>query len=262
MFRTLQLDRREGLATVWMNRPEVHNAFDDTLIAELTEALLMLDSDVEVRVVVLGGRGESFCAGADLNWMKRAAGYSEAENLRDARALAEMLRSLALMSKPTLARVQGAAIGGGLGLVAGCDIAVASTRASFATSEVRLGLIPATIGPYVIAAIGERQARRYFLTGERISASRALEIGLAHEVTEAERLDATVASIADALIAGGPQAQTAAKHLIQDITGRPLTAELAEDTACRIAGLRATPEAGEGIRAFLQKQPPAWRVKC
>lgn len=244
-----------------MNRPEVHNAFDETLIAEVTAALRTLDHDAEVRVVVLGGRGESFCAGADLNWMKRAASYSEAENLRDARALAEMLRSLARMSKPTLARVQGAAIGGGLGLVAACDIAVASTRASFATSEVRLGLIPATIGPYVIAAIGERQARRYFLTGERISANRAREIGLAHEVTEAEGLDATIAGIADALMAGGPQAQTAAKHLIHDVAGRPPTADLAEDTACRIARLRATPEAGEGIRAFLQKQPPAWKAK-
>jgi methylglutaconyl-CoA hydratase len=215
-----------------------------------------------VRVVVLGGRGESFCAGADLNWMKRAAGYSEAENLRDARALAEMLRSLALMSKPTLARVQGAAIGGALGLVAACDVAVASTRAAFATSEVRLGLIPATIGPYVVSAIGERQASRYFLTAERISAARALDIGLVHEIAEPERLDPVVGTVVDALLAGGPQAQTAAKQLIRDLAAQPMTDDLTEDTTRLIARLRATPEAIEGIGAFLEKRRSLWKMKC
>lgn len=261
MYQTLELDRRDAVATLWMSRPERHNAFDETVIAELTHAFSALDGEDSVRVVVLAGRGSSFSAGADLNWMKRAAGYAIEENLRDARALARMLRTLALLSKPTLARVQGPAIGGGMGLVSACDIAVASTEASFATSEVRFGIIPSAIGPYVLAAIGERQARRYVLTGERISADRALGIGLVHEVAAPEQLDATVEQVVGALLAGGPNAQAAAKDLIRGLAHRPVTDDLVEDTALRIAALRATPEALEGIGAFLQKRRAAWVVK-
>jgi methylglutaconyl-CoA hydratase len=261
MVQTLEIERKEGVATVWMNRPELHNAFNETAIAELTQALRALDDDSNLRVVVLAGRGRSFSAGADLNWMKRAAGYSVEENLRDARALAGMLRTLSFMSKPTVARVHGAAIGGGMGLVSACDIAVASVQASFATSEVKFGLIPAAISPYVIAAIGERQARRYFLSAERISASRALELGLVHEVTEPENLDAKVGEIVGALLLGGPKSQAAAKDLIRAIANRPITDGLVEDTAQRIATLRAMPEAIEGISAFLEKRRAAWAGK-
>ena len=258
MEQTLEFERKNGVATVWMNRPELHNAFNETVIADLTQTLRALDDESGVRVVVLAGRGKSFSAGADLNWMKRAAGYSVEENLRDARALAGMLRTLAFLSKPTVARVHGAAIGGGMGLVAACDIAVASAQASFATSEVKFGIIPSAIGPYVIAAIGERQARRYFLSAERIPAARALELGLVHEVTEPEQLDAKVAEIVGALLLGGPKSQSAAKDLIRAIGNRPVTDALVEDTAQRIASLRATPEAIEGISAFLEKRTAAW----
>jgi methylglutaconyl-CoA hydratase len=258
MEQTLEFERKNGVATVWMNRPELHNAFNETVIADLTQTLRALDDESGVRVVVLAGHGKSFSAGADLNWMKRAAGYSVEENLRDARALAGMLRTLAFLSKPTVARVHGAAIGGGMGLVAACDIAVASAQASFATSEVKFGIIPSAIGPYVIAAIGERQARRYFLSAERIPAARALELGLVHEVTEPEQLDAKVAEIVGALLLGGPKSQSAAKDLIRAIGNRPVTDALVEDTAQRIASLRATPEAIEGISAFLEKRTAAW----
>ena len=261
MFQSLEIERRGEVAWVWMNRPDIHNAFDENLIRELNEALRELKDDPEARIVILSGRGSSFSAGADLNWMKRAAGYTPAENLRDARALAEMLRTLAQLPKPTLARVQGAALGGGLGLVAACDIAVASASAYFAASEVRLGLIPATIAPYVISAIGERQAHRYFLTGERLSAGRAGEIGLVHEVVEPERLDAAVDGIVDALLAGGPSAQAAVKDLIRDVATEPDARSLPERTARRIASLRATPEALEGVNAFLRKQSPRWKSK-
>ncbi|MFO1145106.1 MAG: enoyl-CoA hydratase/isomerase family protein [Rhodospirillales bacterium] len=258
MQRTVEVERQAGVATLWMNRPDLHNAFDATLIAELTAALCTLDGDPEIRAVVLAGRGESFCAGADVNWMRGAATFTEAENRRDATALAQMLRMLALLSKPTVARIHGAAIGGGLGLVSAADIAIASSRAVFATPEVRLGLIPATIGPHVVAAIGERQARRYFLTAERISAVRAQAIGLVHEVVEPEQLDAAVAKIVAALLAGGPKAQQASKELLREIAGQPLSEALALATAERIARLRLTVEAAEGLGAFLEKRPPAW----
>jgi methylglutaconyl-CoA hydratase len=258
MYKVLEIDRTDGVATVWMNRPELHNAFNETVIDELTRSLRELDGDRGARVVVLAGRGDSFSAGADLNWMKRAAGYTVEENLRDARALAGMLRTLAFMSKPTVARVHGAAIAGGMGLVAACDIAVASTRSFFATSEVKFGLIPSAISPYVIAAIGERQARRYFLGAERISAARAHELGLVHEMTEPEQLDLKISEIVGALLAGGPVSQSAAKELIRAVANRPLTDDLVEHTAQRIAALRATPEATEGIGAFLEKRAPAW----
>lgn len=246
------------VAWVWMNKPDVHNAFDETLIAELTATLQALDADPSVRVVVLAGRGKSFSAGADLNWMQRQSAASPEENLADARRLAELFRTLSMLAKPTIARVHGAALGGGMGLASACDICVASERAVFATSEVRFGIIPAAISPYVIRAIGERQAYRYFQTAERISAARARELGLAHEVTDADGLDAQVQQLIDALLAGGPGAQAAATDLIRAVANRPVDAAVIDDTARRIATLRATPEAREGLSAFLQKRPPAW----
>lgn len=261
MFTTLEIELQGAVATIWMNRPELHNAFDEILIAELTAACIALDQDKDVRVVVLAGRGKSFSAGADLNWMKRAANNGLDENLNDARTLAKMLRTLAEMKKPTLARIQGAALGGGMGLTAACDIAVASTKAFFATTEVKFGIVPSAISPYVVRAIGTRQAYRYFQSAERIDAARAHEIGLVHEAVEPEQLDAKVQEIVDALLQGGPLAQAAAKNLIRAVSNQPINDNMVEDTAHRIAHLRATPEAYEGIAAFLEKRPPAWFVK-
>ncbi|NTV68510.1 MAG: enoyl-CoA hydratase/isomerase family protein [Azonexaceae bacterium] len=258
MFTTLEIELNGPVATIWMNRPDLHNAFDETLITELTAACIALDDDADVRVVVLAGRGKSFSAGADLNWMKRAANNGVDDNLNDARALAHMLRTLAEMNKPTVARVQGAALGGGMGLAAACDIAVASTKAVFATSEVKFGIIPSAISPYVLRAIGARQATRYFQSAERITADRACDIGLVHETVEPEQLDAKVQEITAALLQGGPHAQAAAKDLIRAVSGRPINDTLVEDTAHRIAHLRATPEAREGIAAFLDKRQPNW----
>ena len=257
-FTTLEIELTDQIATIWMNRPDLHNAFDEILIAELTAACIALDEDRDVRVVVLAGRGKSFSAGADLNWMKRAANNGLDDNLNDARALAGMLRTLAEMRKPTIARVQGAALGGGMGLAAACDIAVASSKAVFATSEVKFGIIPSAISPYVLRAIGARQAYRYFQSAERIDAARAREIGLVHETVEPEQLDAKVQEVVAALLTGGPCAQAAAKDLIRAVANQPINHTLVEDTAHRIAHLRATPEAREGIVAFLDKRSPAW----
>ncbi len=257
-FQALEIELTGPVATIWMNRPELHNAFDETLIAELTAACIALDEDKDVRVVVLAGRGKSFSAGADLNWMKRAANNGLDDNLNDARALAHMLRTLAEMKKPTIARVQGAALGGGMGLASACDIAVASSKAIFATSEVKFGIIPSAISPYVLRAIGARQATRYFQSAERISADRAREIGLVHETVDAEQLDAKVQEIVSALLLGGPLSQAAAKDLIRAVDGQIVNETLVEDTAHRIAHLRATPEAREGISAFLDKRQPNW----
>jgi methylglutaconyl-CoA hydratase len=258
MYETLEILRDGPIATIWMSRPDVHNAFNEALIAELTAACRQLDADDSVRAVVLAGRGKSFSAGADLNWMRRAADASVDENLADARKLAGMLRALAELTKPTIARVQGAALGGGMGLASACDICVASTAASFATSEVRFGIIPSAISPYVLRAIGARQAGRYFQTAERISAAEAKALGLAHEVVAPEELDAKVAGIVAALLVGGPKSQAAAKDLIRAVADRPVSDAVVEDTARRIAELRATPEAKEGLAAFLDKRPAAW----
>jgi methylglutaconyl-CoA hydratase len=245
---------------VWLtlDRPEIHNAFDDRLIAGLTAELARLGEDDAVRVLILTGEGRSFSAGADLNWMRRTATYGEAENLADARALAKLMQTLNELPKPTVARVNGAALGGGAGLVACCDIAIASERATFGTTEVRLGLIPAVIGPYVLAAVGPRHARRLMLTGERVSAAEAMRLGLVHEVVADEQLDATIERVAGELLKGGPAAIAAAKALIRDLAGRPIGPELIEDTARRIAALRAGAEAREGIGAFLEKRAPRW----
>lgn len=256
---TLDVVNEQGTATVWLNRPDVHNAFDEHVIAELTSTLRALDADAAVRVVVLAGRGKSFCAGGDLGWMRRMAGYGREENLRDAGALAEMLRTLNTLSKPTLARVHGAALAGGTGLVAACDIAVATPNASFGTTEVRLGLVPATIGPYVVRAIGPRAAQRYFLTGERFGAAEALRLGLVHEVVEADALDARLGELVEALRAGGPHALAAAKRLLAGVVDRPIDEALIAGTSAAIADARGGEEAREGIAAFFDKRHPAWR---
>ena len=257
----LQTEIKNGVATIRMNRPEVHNAFDDALIAAMTAELRRLDQLPEARVIVLAANGKSFSAGADLNWMRRMAKYSQAENLRDAMALAGLMRTLDGVKKPTVARVQGAAFGGGVGLVACCDIAIASTEAAFSLSEVRLGLIPSVISPYVIAAIGEREARRYFLTAERFDAVEARRIGLVHDVVDSGALDEAVAGIAGQLLRGGPQALAAAKKLIADVSRRSMDDALSAETARRIAAIRVESEGQEGLTAFMEKRPPAWAKK-
>jgi methylglutaconyl-CoA hydratase len=257
-YETLEIVRDGGVATIWMNRPDVHNAFNAQLIADLTTACIALDADDAVRAVVLAGRGKSFSAGADLNWMKAAGEASEAENFADAMKLAGMLRTLAEMKKPTIARVHGVALGGGMGLASACDICIAGDRAVFATSEVKFGIIPSAISPYVIRAIGERQAYRYFQTAERITAARAAALGLAHEAVATEELDAKVKEVVEALLQGGPKSQAAAKDLIRAVANRPVSDAVVEDTARRIASLRVTPEAKEGLAAFLDKRPAAW----
>jgi methylglutaconyl-CoA hydratase len=258
MYSTLAIERTGKVATIWMDRPEVFNAFNEQLIADLNDACLMLDADASVRVVVLAGRGKHFSAGADLNWMRRAAEGSEADNLADARRFARMLRTLSGMSKPTVARIQGAALGGGTGLAAACDMAVASSDAVFSTSEVKFGIIPAVISPYVLRAIGPRNALRYFQSAERISAERALAIGLVNEVTTVDGLDAGMAALLEPLLAGAPTAQKAAKELIEAIKGRAIDDQTLEETAQRIARQRASAEGRDGVAAFLDKRPPAW----
>ena len=255
----IAVEHQGPVGLVTLNRPERHNAFDDAMIAELTEALRAMEADESVRVVVLSGAGPSFSAGADLNWMKRMSGFSKEENQRDAMGLGALMRTLAHLRKPTLARVHGAAYGGGVGLVACCDIAVATQEATFSLSEVKLGLIPAVIAPYVVAAIGERQARRYFLTGERFDAGQAWRMGLVHELTrDDEELDQRLGEIVDALLQCGPVAQREAKELIRAVAHRPVTSEVIQDTAERIARVRASPEGREGVTAFLEKRKAAW----
>ncbi len=249
----------KGVGRLTLNRPEVHNAFDDALIAQLTAALLSLQADRRVRVVVLAAAGKSFSAGADLAWMQRMAGYSEAENLEDARALAGLMSTLDRLAKPTVALVQGAAFGGGVGLVACCDIAIASEAASFSLSEVKLGLIPAVISPYVVAAMGPGAARRFILTAERFSAQQALTLGLVHEVVPAERLEETAEQLFRHLAQGGPLAQAEAKKLVLSLAGRPIDGGLVEETAQRIARIRVGEEALEGLAAFLEKRKAEWQ---
>ncbi len=248
-----------GVATLTLNRPERRNAFDDAIIAELAEAFARVGADPAVRVMVLTGAGAAFSAGGDLNWMRRMAGYSEAENYQDAMRLAAMFRGLNDLPKPTVARVNGAAFAGGVGLICCCDVAVAASDAKFAVSEARLGLVPATICPYVVAAIGARAARRYNLTAEVFTASDALRIGLVHEVVEPAALDEAVARIVAELLAGGPAAQARAKALIAETADRPVTAEVMALTARTIAAARASAEGREGVTAFLEKRKPAWR---
>ena len=259
-YQFLQLEQQNQVATVWINRAELHNAFNTTVIEELHACFQTLNSRDDVRVVVLAGRGKSFSAGADLNWMKQAGQASQVENHADALKLAKMLQSLATLKQPTIARVHGIAFGGGMGLASACDICIASSDAKFATSEFRLGLAPSTISPYVIRAIGARQASRYFLTAERITAEQAQKIGLVHEVTAVEELDSKIDEIVQALLLGGPTAQTSSKQLIQMVDQQVLTEELLLQTAQHIAHVRQGLEAKNGLSAFLDKQSPSWII--
>src|SRR5688572_29159043 len=255
----LAIERQGPLGLITLNRPERHNAFDDALIVELTEALRTMEADDAVRIVVLAGAGPSFCAGADLHWMKRMAGYSKDENLRDAMQMAALMRTLNHLRKPTIARVHGATYGGGVGLVACCDVAIGSHAATFALSEVKLGLIPAVISPYVVAAIGERYARRYFVTGERFDSGEAWRLGLIHDIApDDNEMDGRLNDLVDAMLACGPVAQRESKELVRAVAGRPVTSELIQDTAERIARLRASPEGREGVAAFLEKRRASW----
>ena len=253
------VERKDGVGRVTLNRPDVRNAFDDALIAALTKAFGELDADPNVRVVVLAGNGPAFCAGADLNWMKRMAGYGHDENLRDARALADMLAALNRLDKPTLARVHGPAFAGGTGLVAACDIAVGTPDAKFCFSEAKLGLSPATISPYVMRAIGARAASRYFLSAEVFGAEEALRIGLLSALVPTAELDAFIAQLTEHLLAGSTAAHARIKDLIRDVGGRPIDDALKADTARRIAEIRASPEGKEGIASFLEKRKPSWK---
>jgi methylglutaconyl-CoA hydratase len=257
-YETLAVDVRESVALVVLSRPEVHNAFNATLIAELTRALQALERDTTVRAVVLLGDGKSFCAGADLNWMREMAGYGDAENLADANALATMLKTLHRLSKPTIARVHGSAYGGGVGLVACCDIAFAAHDATFSFSEAKLGLIPATIAPYVVEAIGARHARRYFLSAERFTAAEAFRIGLVHDLYPLAELDARINELLGSLLVAGPRAQDESKALIRAVASRPIDDAVIADTAARIARVRGSDEGKEGVTAFLDKRSPAW----
>ncbi|WP_227107343.1 enoyl-CoA hydratase/isomerase family protein [Chromobacterium rhizoryzae] len=258
-YSTIQIESEASIYTIWMNRPDVHNAMNETLIAELTAAFTHLQLQSDCRAIVLAGRGKSFSAGADLDWMRRAAGYGEEQNLADAQRLAAMLKSIYRSKKPVIARIHGAALAGGTGLAAVCDVAIATEAAKFGLTEVRLGLVPATIGPYVADAIGWRQARRYFLSAERIDAATALRIGLVHELVPAEALDARVADIAEAMAQGAPQALSSAKDLLAMLReGSPWDDQLLEDTAGQIASVRAGAEAREGLAAFFEKRAPNW----
>ena len=258
-FATIDVAQRNEVALVTLNRPDKHNAFDEHLIGELTQALKVLDATPSARAVVLLGAGESFCAGADLDWMRRMADYDYAQNVADAQALAYLLQTLAALSKPTIARVHGPAYGGGVGLVACCDIAIAAYDVTFALSEAKLGLIPATIGPYVVEAMGARAARRYMLTAERFDAAEAYRIGLVHELAPSvEALDERVNELLAALLVAGPRAQAASKALVRAIAHRPIDERVIADTAERIATIRASDEAREGIAAFLTQRAPAW----
>ncbi len=256
MIRT-DTDTR-GVTTLTLDNPSRHNAFDDALIARLTDTLDQLGRSPATRLLVLASTGRSFSAGADLGWMQRMANYTQAENIADAANLACLMRTLDRLGKPTLAVVQGSAYGGGVGLVACCDVVVAADTAKFCLSEVRLGLIPAAISPYVINAIGARQARRYFLTAEVFTAQRAQQIGLVHEVAPSDGLEAARDALISALLAGSAQAQAEAKSLVFLCEGRQVDDLLTAETGRRIAAQRAMPDGREGVAAFLERRPPAW----
>jgi methylglutaconyl-CoA hydratase len=258
MAERLLVHKRERVATVTLNRPEVRNAFDDALIVELATAFKVLDDDDEVRAVVLAGNGPAFCAGADLNWMKRMAGYGYEQNLHDAMGLALMLQTIDRMKKPTVARVHGPAFAGGTGLVAACDIAIGTPQAKFCLSEAKLGLSPATISPYVVRAMGERAARRYFLSAEVFDAAEAYRIGMLSGLVPAEQLDTVIAGLLKHLLAGGRDALAKIKDLIRAVAAGPIDDEMVADTARRIAEIRVSPEGKEGIASFLEKRTPAW----
>ncbi len=258
MSETLQIEREGHVARVWLNRPDVRNAFNDGVIAELRSSFDALAADTSLRAIVLGGRGKAFCAGADLSWMKTMAGYTWEQNRADAQALADMLWAIYRCPVPVVGRVHGDCYAGGVGLAAVCDVLVAVDGATFCLSEARLGLLPATISPYVIRAMGEQAARRYFVTAERFSAAQAAALGFVHEVCTADALDAKVDEIVAALVGNGPMALRACKALVQDVAGQALDAALREETARRIADVRASDEGREGVQSFLGKRKPAW----
>ena len=257
-YQTLTVTISDRIGHVTLNRPELRNAFNEHSIAELALAFDELGRHEMVRAIVLCANGSAFCAGADLNWMKKMAGYSDSENRADAMRLADMLRTIYTCPKPVVAKVQGDCYAGGMGLVAACDIAVSVDTANFCLSEVKLGLIPATISPYVIKAMGEQAARRWFLTAERFDAHEAHRIGFVHEIVPAGDLDTKVAGIVQALANNSPNAVCAAKKLVREIAGQPVTEALLEDTADRIAGIRASFEGREGVASFLEKRRPSW----
>lgn len=258
MPTTLKLNISHRVAVLWMSRPEVRNAFNETTIAELTDTFRALGADADVRAIVLAAEGPAFCAGADLDWMGRMARFSHDENRADAMKLATMLRTIHECPKPVIARVHGAAFAGGVGLVAACDIAVAASGVEFSLTETRLGLIPATIAPYVLRAIGPQQARRYFLTAEKFDAGEALRMGLVHTVVAAGQLDATVNELLGALMLTSADAVAEAKRLVRDLAFRPIDDGLVADTAERIAAIRASEDGREGIASFLGKRKPRW----
>ena len=257
--KTILVERNgNGLAKITLNKPEVHNAFDDKLISELTRTIQKLDEDPSVRILVLAAEGKSFSAGADLNWMKRMANYSWEQNYQDSLQLAGLMQSLHDFSKTTIAVVQGAAYGGGVGLVACCDIALSSERATYCLSEVKLGLIPAVISPYVVKAMGERNAKRYFTTAESFNAQEAQRIGLVHKVVSHENFTAEVTDFIDKMLNNGPQAMYQAKRLVELVYNRSINEDLIRETAQRIADIRASKEGKEGVSAFLEKRSANW----
>jgi methylglutaconyl-CoA hydratase len=254
----LHIDCMQHVATVTLNRPEVRNAFNAELIADITQAFIDLGQSDDVRCIALRANGPAFCAGADLNWMRSMADYTREQNLADAACLAAMMQTIYECPKPTIACIQGDVYAGGTGLVAACDMAVSVDTAHYCLSEVKLGLLPSTISPYVIRAMGARAAHRYFLTAERFSAAEALRIGFVHEVVHAESLDAKVAELSTALINAGPAAVKACKKLVQDVAGKDITPELVQMTIASIADVRVSPEGREGLQSFLQKRKPGW----
>lgn len=258
VYETLLLSREGQVARLWLDRPDVHNAFNAVMIRELRDAIRALSADPSVRVVVLSGKGKSFCAGADLNWMRDVIRFSYDQNLGESLELADFLYELYSLPKPTIARVQGAAIGGGAGFLSACDIVLASSQATFGLSEVKIGLVPACIAPYVLRRTGESWARQYFLTGERFDARRALEIGLVNSVTAPDELDAGVESLIGQLLSSGPEALAKAKELVARVPGMDLE-QAKKFTAEMIARLRVSPEGQEGMAAFLEKRKPRWR---
>jgi methylglutaconyl-CoA hydratase len=258
MPSTLKINITHRVAIVWMTRAEVRNAFNETTIAELTETFRTMGADPEVRAIVLAAEGPAFCAGADLDWMRRMAQYSHDENRADAMKLATMLRTIHECPKPVIARVHGAAFAGGVGLVAACDIAVASLNAEFCLTETKLGLIPATIAPYVMRAIGANQARRYFLTAEKFDSGEAYRIGLVHNIVPLEQLDGTINELLGTLMLTSAEAVTEAKRLVRDLAFRPIDDALVADTAERIAAIRQSADGREGIASFLEKRKPRW----
>ncbi|MEJ8859369.1 enoyl-CoA hydratase/isomerase family protein [Variovorax robiniae] len=257
-FTTLEVQAEGPVARIWLNRPELRNAFDEVVIAELSAAFASVAAMAPVRVIVLGARGPAFCAGANLNWMRRAADFTREQNIADAGGLARMLRAIHECPKPVVARVQGDVYAGGMGLVAACDMAVSVDTAWYCLSEVKIGLIPATISPYVLRAMGTRAAQRYFLTAERFSAAEAHRIGLVHEVVAADALDAKVDEIVKALCNASPAAVRACKALIADVAGREIDDALIAQTVDGIADIRASEEGREGVQSFLQKRKPSW----